>query len=371
MNHALTATCDDVLTEVRGHLGCITLNRPRALNALSLPMIRALAGTLLAWRDDPQVQAVAIRGMGKEGPFGAFCAGGDIRFFHQAMLRGDAELEDFFTEEYALNHLIHHYPKPYIAFMDGIVMGGGMGISQGAACRIVTERTKMAMPETNIGLFPDVGGGWFLARCPSQGGVWLALTSEVIGVGDALSLKLADVCFDASRLGLAWEDLSTLGRYDPASLQQWQQTYSVTPAPGTLPLAQIARCFDQSDVLHMVQALEQEGGDWAAATARALRTHSPLMLQVTLEQIRRGAGMALADELRMERDMVRHCFNTRHLSRFMTQTDTMEGIRALVIDKDRQPKWQPARLEEVTPEMVAGFFVSPWPAQAHPLRALT
>ncbi|WP_298933884.1 3-hydroxyisobutyryl-CoA hydrolase [uncultured Ramlibacter sp.] len=261
MNHALTATCDDVLTEVRGHLGCITLNRPRALNALSLPMIRALAGTLLAWRDDPQVQAVAIRGMGKEGPFGAFCAGGDIRFFHQAMLRGDAELEDFFTEEYALNHLIHHYPKPYIAFMDGIVMGGGMGISQGAACRIVRDRTMMAMPVTNIGLFPVVGGGWFLARCPSQGGVWLALTSEVIGVGDALSLKLADVCFDASRLGLAWEDLSTLGRYDPASLQQWQQTYSVTPAPGTLPLAQIATAMPRQQI---VDRLVKDANDDAA-----------------------------------------------------------------------------------------------------------
>ena len=192
---------------------CITLNRPRALNALSLPMIRALAAALLAWREDPQVQAVAIRGMGKEGPFGAFCAGGDIRFFHQAMLRGDAELEDFFTEEYALNHLIHHYPKPYIAFMDGIVMGGGMGMSQGAKLRIVTPRTKMAMPETNIGLFPDVGGGWFLARCPAHGGEWLALTSEVIGAGDALALQLADTCFDPARLGEAWEALAALPEF--------------------------------------------------------------------------------------------------------------------------------------------------------------
>jgi len=365
-----TYTCPEIATEVRGRVGFITLNRPRALNALSLPMIRALAAALLAWREDPQVEAVAIRGMGKEGPFGAFCAGGDIRFFHQAVLRGDNELEDFFTEEYALNHLIHHYPKPYLAFMDGIVMGGGMGISQGASLRIVTPRTKMAMPETNIGLFPDVGGGWFLARSPRHGGEWLALTSEVVGAGDALALQLADICFDPTRLAEAWETLAALPQFDAASLQRWQQSY-VTAAPAaTLPLDTIARCFDQPDVLRIVQALEQEPGEWAAATARALRMHAPLMLQVTLELIRRGAGMTLADELRLERDLVRHCFNTRHLDRFMAATDTMEGIRALVIDKDRNPKWNPPRLEEVTPEMVAGFFVSPWPAHAHPLRDL-
>lgn len=371
MNDMMAYTCPEVLTEVRGQLGCITLNRPRALNALSLPMIRALAAALLAWRDDPRVQAVAIRGMGKEGPFGAFCAGGDIRFFHQAVLRADAELEDFFTEEYALNHLIHHYPKPYIAFMDGVVMGGGMGISQGARLRIVTPRTKMAMPETNIGLFPDVGGGWFLARCPGHGGEWLALTSEVIGAGDALALKLADACFDAVRIGAAWDALTGLSSFDTASLQAWQQGYGTAAPAAVLPLDTIARCFEQPDVLHIVLALEKEEGEWAAQTVRALRTHSPLMLQVTLEQIRRGASMNLAEELRMERDMVRHCFNTRHLERFMTATDTMEGIRALVVDKDRAPKWQPARLEDVAPAMVEGFFASPWPVHAHPLGELT
>ncbi len=363
-------TCPDVQTEVRGALGCITLNRPRALNALSLPMIRALTAALRAWREDAAIQAVAIRGMGRDGPFGAFCAGGDIRFFHQAMLRGDGELEDFFTEEYALNHLIHHYPKPYIAFMDGVVMGGGMGISQGASLRIVTPRTRMAMPETNIGLFPDVGGGWFLARCPAHGGAWLALTSEAIGAGDALALRLADACFDADRLPQAWEALAQLPSFDADALQHWQRAYAVPAPAATLPLPDIERCLDQPSVLEIVRVLEGERSDWAQTTARALRTHSPLMLEVTLQQIRRGASMSLADELRMERDMVRHCFNTRHLDRFMAATETMEGIRALVIDKDRSPKWNPARLEDVTPAMVEGFFVSPWPAHAHPLREL-
>jgi enoyl-CoA hydratase/carnithine racemase len=154
----------EIIAERRGNAGLITLNRPKALNALSLGMVRDLLGTLLAWRDDPAVHMVAIRGSNKTGRpgtpealFGGFCAGGDIRYFHQAVMAGDASLEDFFTEEYRLNHLIHTYNKPYIAFMDDIVMGGGMGLSQGAKLRIVTEHTKMAMPETNIGLFPDVG----------------------------------------------------------------------------------------------------------------------------------------------------------------------------------------------------------------------
>ncbi|MGP1684802.1 MAG: 3-hydroxyisobutyryl-CoA hydrolase, partial [Giesbergeria sp.] len=175
----------ELVCEVRGQVGCITLNRPRALNALSLGMVRGLMATLLDWQNDANVLAVAVRGSNKEGPFGAFCAGGDIRFLHQAGSTGDPRIEDFFTEEYALNHLIHCYSKPYIAFMDGIVMGGGMGISQGAALRVATERTKMAMPETAIGLFPDVGGGYFLSRCPGHTGEWLALTGEAIGADAA------------------------------------------------------------------------------------------------------------------------------------------------------------------------------------------
>ncbi|QBK06566.1 enoyl-CoA hydratase/isomerase family protein [Hylemonella gracilis] len=369
-------SCPELLLEQRGHLGCITLNRPRALNALSLPMVRALTQALRIWRDDPAIQAVAIRGQGKDGPFGAFCAGGDIRYFHEAVLRGDAEVEDFFTEEYTLNHLIHHYPKPYIAFMDGVVMGGGMGIAQGASLRIVTERTKMAMPETQIGLFPDVGGGWFLARCPRRGGAWLALTSEVIGAGEALALDLADACFGAPQLQQAWDDLADLSSFDADTLETWRRRHCNPSPASTLPLDVIERCFDSTSVLAIVQTMEamlaqkSDHAEWTENTVKALRTHSPLMLEVTLQLMRKGANMDLAEELRLERDLVRHCFNTRHLDRYRAATETMEGIRALVIDKDRQPKWNPARLEEVTPEMVAGFFVSPWPTHAHPLKDL-
>ncbi|CAJ0734125.1 Short-chain-enoyl-CoA hydratase [Ralstonia mannitolilytica] len=159
----------NVIAEVRGGIGWLTLNRPQALNALSLEMIRAMSHALLAWQHDPEVHAVILRGEGGK----ALCAGGDIRFFHRAATAGDPQLVTFFTEEYRLNHLIFRYAKPYIALMDGVVMGGGMGISQGASLRVVTERTKMAMPETNIGLFPDVGGGWFLARVPGSVGEYL------------------------------------------------------------------------------------------------------------------------------------------------------------------------------------------------------
>ena len=189
MNSPQTTQAPEVIAEVRGKLGMITLNRPKALNALSLGMVRDLLATLLAWQKDESILGVAIRGSNKEGVFGAFCAGGDIRFLHAAGSSGNPQLEDFFTEEYALNHLIHSLGKPYIAFMDGIVMGGGMGISQGGSLRIVTERTKMAMPETAIGLFPDVGGGYFLSRCPGAVGEWLGLTGDTIGAGDAVALS--------------------------------------------------------------------------------------------------------------------------------------------------------------------------------------
>src|SRR5574343_37484 len=189
-----------ILAEVNGCLGLITLNRPQALNALSLAMIRDLTALLKTWSTDPAIQAVVILGQGREGKPAAFCAGGDIRFFHQAALAGDSALEDFFTEEYALNYLIHRFPKPYIALMDGVVMGGGMGISQGARLRVLTEHSKLAMPETNIGLFPDVGGGFFLGQCPGHTGEWLALTGHPIAAGDAIEMGLGDVYVQSSML---------------------------------------------------------------------------------------------------------------------------------------------------------------------------
>lgn len=366
-----TDDAPDVLSEVHGHVGFITLNRPKALNALSLSMIRSLTHCLLAWRDAPVVAAVAIRGSSKTGPFGAFCAGGDIRFFHQAALADNTELEDFFTEEYALNHLIHSYPKPYIAFMDGIVMGGGMGISQGAKIRIVTERSKMAMPETNIGLFPDVGGGYFLSRCPGRIGEWLALTGKMIGAGEALAFGLADACLDVTRLASAWDALASMDLHRADAIESWLAMYSIAaPEYSTVAASQIDQYFSLTSVADIVHALEADGSDWAQHTAATMRKRSPLMLHVVLAQIRRARSLSLADDLRMERDMVHHCFHTRHLGRSGASSETVEGIRALAVDKDNAPRWNPARIEDVTSSMVAPFFDSPWTPQTHPLREL-
>ncbi len=368
----------DVIVEVSPQgVGLLTLNRPKALNALSLPMIRALTQTLVAWKDDPSIRAVAIRGMGKQGPFGAFCAGGDIRFFHEAATRGDPALEDFFTEEYTLNHLIHHFPKPYIAFMDGIVMGGGMGVSQGANVRIVTEHTRMAMPETAIGLFPDVGGGHFLSRCPGHVGEYLALTGHVMGADEALAYGLADVVAPAHSLPDAWAALQQIASPDGQTwAEEWQRWMDTAGWPrksgpqAPLLTAEVEAAFGQPSVQAVVTQLERAPTPQAEKALEVLRTRSPLMLHVVLEQVRRARTMTFADELRMERDLVRHCFYTAHLKRRGHASETVEGIRALAVDKDHAPRWAPSRIEEVTPDMVAPFFDSPWPAHAHPLRAL-
>jgi enoyl-CoA hydratase/carnithine racemase len=361
---------NEVLCELRGQVGSITLNRPQALNALTLSMIRDLTACLLAWREDDQVKGVAIRGRNKAGPFGAFCAGGDIRFFHQALLSGDPTPEDFFTEEYTLNHLIHSYPKPFIAFMDGVVMGGGMGISQGASHRLVTSRTKMAMPETTIGLFPDVGGGYFLSRCPGAAGEWLALTGTTLGAAEALDLGLADHCLDVHKLPRAWDALAELNPLDAVQMSNWVAAFSVaTHDLDIRARGKIDQYFSLSSVLAIVHALEADPSDWAQHTATLMRQRSPLMLHVAFEQIRRARHLTVAQDLRMERDMMRHCFFPAHLKRSGCQTETAEGIRALVIDKDHQPRWNPARVEDVTPDLVAAFFDSRWPAVVHPLRA--
>ena len=381
MNAEVTNTelKSDIVVERQGSAGLITLHRPKALNALSLQMVRDLNTILLAWRDDPSVLLVGIRGTNKVGRpgtpqalFGGFCAGGDIRFFHQAATSGEAAaeaaLEDFFTEEYTLNHLIHTYPKPYIAFMDGVVMGGGMGLSQGARVRIVTEHTKMAMPETNIGLFPDVGGGYFLSRCPGHVGEYLALTGEVIGADEAIFFGLADIKREASQLASIWHELGNQKFDSSAMVEQWIATELSALGPRVeCRTEHIDAHFSRLRVKHMVDSLESAKDDpWALKMAAVLRKRSPLMLHVTLEQIRRARSMSLTDDLRMERNIVHQCFHLRPGA----ASETVEGIRALAVDKDYKPQWTPARIEDVKPGMADAFFESPWTAETHPLRDL-
>ncbi|MET0962536.1 MAG: enoyl-CoA hydratase/isomerase family protein [Noviherbaspirillum sp.] len=357
---------------IKNNIGFITLDRAKALNALSLDMVRALAASLRDWQQDDNVIAVVIRASSER----AFCAGGDIRFFHQVGTAGPAGgsalLEDFFTEEYALNHLIHHYPKPYIAFMDGIVMGGGMGVAQGgpqSRLRIVTDKTAMAMPEVHIGLFPDVGGGYFLSRAPGRLGAWLGLTGLTIGAADAIEAGMADVYLPSAALP---ELLSALESQPLASSADVTALVHAFAAPyaaacsteGSMLAAhrkEIDRHFGHDSVAAIVASLESDGGAFAEKNLAALRRGSPLLLCVTLEQLRRGADMSVADCLRMERTMVRHSFES---------TEVLEGIRARVIEKDNAPRWSPATLEEVSEAQVESYFSQVWPAYAHPLRDL-
>jgi enoyl-CoA hydratase/carnithine racemase len=234
--------------------------------------------------------------------------------------------------------------------------------------RIVTERTKMAMPETNIGLFPDVGGGWFLAHCcPGRVGDYLALTGETIGGADALYAGLADVQVESARLPALWEQLATEGVAALASLPSRDAMKSIAARAVLARFSgDIDSYFGAGEVPAILRALESSSSDWARHTAAVLRKRSPLMLFVVQEQLKRARGMTLAEDLRMERDMVHHCFWLRPGA----ASETVEGIRALVIDKDQQPKWNPARIEDVTPPMVGAFFESPWHAQEHPLREL-
>ena len=357
-----------ILAERRKHLGILTLNRPKALNALSLEMIRAITTQLLAWREDPQVGAVLLRGANREGKAPAFCAGGDIRYFHQAALAGDPTLEDFFSEEYALNHLVHTFGKPTLVLMDGITMGGGMGLSQGASMRIVTEHGKLAMPETNIGLFPDVGGGWFLARAPGHLGEFLGLSGQVLGAADALAVDWADVCVEAERLGDLVQALVDATAVDGVGALSAVNAFAADAGASSLRAQRdlVDRVFAAPDLAAIMAALAAEEGEFAAGLVATLSKRSPLMMGVTLAQIRRARTMTLADELRMERGLVRHCFHLRPGA----ASETLEGIRALAVDKDHAPRWNPAAIADVDAAMVDAFFVSPWPAHAHPLRDL-
>lgn len=361
---------DHLLSAIENRTGYLTLNRPDARNALSFDMIRELMRILLGWRDDPDIRAVVIASSTPQ----AFCAGGDIRFLHRTGTAtpqsGSPQLDDYLTEEYTLDHLIHHFPKPFISVLDGVVMGGGMGISQSgpaARMRIVTERTRMAMPEVKIGFFPDVGASWFLGQAPGHTGEWLGVTGETIGAADALYAGLADVFIPSSALP---ELMGLLKEIDTAFSDDAIRTFAAkwvvdaSPADSTLadwqPL--IDRHFEHDSVLDIVASLSSEDSDFARHTLASMEKNSPLMMCVTLEQLRRGKTLPFADCLRMERSLARRCFEAG---------DVQEGIRAMAVDKDRAPRWQPETLKDVSREMVDRCFIEVWPAHAHPLRFLS
>jgi enoyl-CoA hydratase/carnithine racemase len=358
---------DTVLTSVANRTGVITLDRPKALNSLSLDMVRSLTAILRTWADAADIEAVVITSSSEK----ALCAGGDIRFFHEmgkvGPTGGSALLEDFFTEEYALNHLIHFYPKPYIALMDGVVMGGGMGIAQGGpdcGLRIVTERSKIAMPEVNIGLFPDVGGSHFLSHAPGQLGQYLGLTGLTIGAADAIYVGLADLFVPGEKMGeLMALVASTPGHALPAAIRAFAAQFAGQAGTSELQAQRgvVDAHFGAASVAAIMASLARDENPFAQKALKAMRLRSPLMMCVTHELLLRGTALNVAQCLRMERNLVRRNFE---------HGEVLEGVRALVIDKDNAPQWNPATLEEVSAEMVARFFEPVWPEYAHPLRHL-
>ena len=356
-----------VIIRIHNNIGFITLDRPKTLNSLSLDMIRTLSQTLLEWKDNTNVRAIFIHGSHER----AFCAGGDIKFFYDVGTAtpqgGSALLEDFFTEEYALNYLIHTYPKPYISLLNGVVMGGGMGIAQSTPTnqlRIVTESTKMAMPEVNIGLFPDVGGGYFLSRCAGEIGTYLGLTGEVINAADAIYAELADVYLPSEHIPALIQLLETSEESDiRRCVRQFAAPFQSDLGDSQLESNRdsIDRHFSHNEVSAICSALNTDNSPFCQKSWSVMQTRSPLLMCVTLEQLRRSKDLDIADCLRLERTMVRHCFK---------HGEVLEGVRALVVDKDMKPNWQPARLEEVSAELIQEFFKPVWPDYAHPLREL-
>ena len=361
-----TRMTDEILFRVRNHVGHVTLNRPAALNALSYPMIVALRDQLRRWADNGDVHAVMLRGAGGK----AFCAGGDVRALYDSFKAGTAAHTQFFADEYVLDYSIHRYPKPCVALMDGIVMGGGMGIAQGAWLRIATDRTRLAMPEVGIGLFPDVGGSFFLNRAPGALGLYLGVAGVQIRAADVLYARLGDTYLhhdhvnDLDRL----LDSLTWSSDHHTDLTRALEAAGSGPLQGA-PLAHlqivIDRHFCRDSVPEIIASLESESSPehvgWAKETLNILAKRSPTMMCATFEQIRRGRTMTLADCFRMELGMVHQCFR---------QGDFVEGIRALIVDKDMQPRWSPAMIEDVTAESVARFFADCWAKNNHPLGTL-
>jgi enoyl-CoA hydratase len=328
-----------VVTSRDGRVGRILLNRPSALNALDLSMIRACAAILETWREDPRVDAVVIEGAGDR----AFCAGGDIRVLRDAQLSGDrASVDQFFTEEYALNLTIATYPKPYIALIDGLCMGGGIGLSVHAPYRVATEHAGFAMPETAIGFFPDIGATFLLPRLPGELGVYLGLTGLRLTGADAVHAGLATHLTPRARLA----DLSAaLARDGVAALAAHNETLPAFSLADHR--AAIDHCFSAATVSEMVTRLESTHADWAQAALKALRHVSPSALHWTLRALRRGRKLTLKQALEAEFALTRTT---------MAHPDFAEGVRAMVVDKDRKPAWQPANIQDVDPARIDALF---------------
>ncbi len=333
---------DDILISIDGRAGRLSLNRPKAIHALNLPMCRAMIDALLEWRDDEAVEAVIIDHSEGRG----FCAGGDIRMLAESGAKDGAEARQFFHTEYRLNHLLFTYAKPVVAFMDGITMGGGVGISQPAKYRVATEHTRFAMPETGIGLFPDVGGGWYLPRLEGRVGAYLALTGARLDGAECLALGLATHYLPSEKLAEAKARIAQ----HPDRIGGILGELSVTAPPAAIMqhVDRINRLFASDSYEEILAALEADGGEWAEKELATLHGKSPQTCKVALRQLKEGGEMHdFAAQMTQEYAIG---------SRVVQMHDFIEGVRALIIDKDNSPKWDPPTPEAVTDDWIDAIF---------------
>lgn len=329
-----------VLFRRDGRAGHVILNRPKAINALTTEMVRLMTDQLRAWADDDTVQVVVVTGAGERG----LCAGGDIVALWEDAKAGGDLAQEFWTEEYRLNAMIKDYRKPYVAIMDGIVLGGGIGVSAHGSVRVVTERSRIGMPETGIGFVPDVGGTYLLGHAPGETGTHLALTAGSVRAGDGIAVGLADHYVPSERV----EELLAALASTPPDEAVARVAEEAPPSSLLEQRAWIDEAYAGDDAEQIVARLRALGTEDATAAADTIETRSPTSVKVTLAALRAARGMSdLHDALRQEARLAYHC----HASH-----DFVEGVRAQVVDKDRQPRWSPGSLAEVTPEQVKAFF---------------
>lgn len=332
----------DILFTQQGQLGLITLNRPKALNALTFDMIKELQKQLSVWKKDEAIKAVVIHAV----PGNAFCAGGDVRWLHQSCID---EQTEFFWHEYRLNHFIHHLGKPYIALMDGITMGGGVGISLHGSHPIASERFVFAMPETSIGFFPDIGASHLLSQCHDSLGVYLGLSGNRMTAFEAKDAGLVRAIIASEQMPHVLEKLSqsdlTHNAYE--AVDRCLASFVQEEAKPLAAINTIKDCFSLASVEEILAALEQHEDFWAQELSKKLKQKAPFSLKLTLAQLQKASGLTLADCLKMDFNLVRH---------FMSDQDFYEGVRASLIDKDKNPQWNPARLDLVAEEKIISYF---------------
>lgn len=345
----------DILFNRRGHLGLITLNRPKALNALNIGMVREMRQKLMEWESDDEIHAVVVMGSGDR----AFCAGGDVVSIYKSGqawkengCQGEAEWRDFFHDEYLLNATIFHYSKPYVAILNGIVMGGGVGVSVHGSHRVATENTLFAMPETGLGLIPDVGGGYFMPRLPGNAGMYLALKGDRLKAADCRAFGVCNSYVPVEKISDLLDEMEKQTKLDKDRVSILLAKFNEDAGEGVIAANRdkIDQYFDAENLRDIFDRLWANGGEWALDQLKILKRMSPTSMLVTFQQMKRGATMEFNDVMKME-----YCI----VNEIMKGEDFYEGVRAILLEKDMKPFWMPEKYKEISDEMVEAHFQTP------------